>query len=84
MNNMPQRDDETVDQWRARALEEATAADSEARPYIVLGTEHPADGPVSPEHAAFGRWSTEPAKLVPPMHAASVGTILVSRHHVIV
>jgi hypothetical protein len=57
MNNMPQRDDETVDQWRARALDEATAADNEARPYIVLGTEHPADGPVSPEHAAaFERW----------------------------
>jgi hypothetical protein len=54
---MPQRDDETVDQWRERALEEATAADNVARPYIVLGTEHPTDGPVSPEHAAASeRW----------------------------
>jgi hypothetical protein len=44
MNDMPQRDDETVDQWRERALGEATAADNVARPYIVLGTEHPTDG----------------------------------------
>jgi hypothetical protein len=57
MNYMPQRDNETVDQWRERALEEATAADNVARPYIVLGTEHPTDGPVSPEHAAASeRW----------------------------
>ena len=55
---MPQREGETVDQWRERALQEATAADNEARPYIVLGTEHPADGPVSPEHAAASeRWT---------------------------
>jgi hypothetical protein len=57
MNDMPQRDDETADQWRERALGEATAADNAARPYIVLGTEHPTDGPVSPEHAAASeRW----------------------------
>jgi hypothetical protein len=57
MTNMPQRDDETVGQWRERALQEATAADNVARPYIVLGTEHPTDGPVSPEHAAASeRW----------------------------
>jgi hypothetical protein len=57
MNDMPQRDDETVDQWRRRALEEATAADQAALPYMVLGTEHPTDGPVTPEHAAATeRW----------------------------
>lgn len=54
---MPQRDDETADQWRKRALEEATAADNAVRPYIMAGTEHRTDGLVSPEHAAAAeRW----------------------------
>jgi hypothetical protein len=45
---MPQRDDETVDQWRERALEEATAADNVARPYIVLERSIRRTGPCLP------------------------------------
>ena len=61
---MPQQPGETVQQWQMRALREATEADNAVRPYVVEGTEHSADGPVTPEHqAAVDRWRAAQADL---------------------